>query len=308
MKIIVSYIGLKKYGVFLGDAITMALALYELYLAYMPCRITILLHPQGEFNYIFRYLANFLLKARIKYVDTNRYEDRVKLQDEIANTLTYDGEKYDLYYELYPRLEGGPRQHFLCGYEKGLGRTGTIEYYYYGQRGTKDLHYKIQSIFHLMSPVDIINKPFDIFYAPFEKCQGNSLFKLEFHDMLIMELVNRGYKVTINSPPEKYPAFNQSCRISYELVPKLFYEIKQHKLAISGNTGIGWAALIVGTPLLAFETRYQNLCDYNFHKHANSSLYAYLEEPNLELSLFLIDWFFEKMKERVLTPFDLSVE
>jgi len=297
MKIIVSYIGLKKYGIFLGDAITMALALYELYLAYTPCKITILLHPNGEFNQLFQYLAYCVIKARIKYVDTSDYQDRVKLENEIADTLMYDGEKYDLYYELYPRLEGGPRQHFLCGHEKGLGRTGTIEYYYYGQRATKDLHYKIQSVFQLSSAITEPKKEYDIFYAPFEKCQGNSLFKLEFHDMLIMELINKGYQITINAQEGKYSCFSKSCRISHESVPKLFSEIKRHKLVLSGNTGIGWAALYSGTPLLAFETRYQNLCDYNFHKHPNSSLYAYLEEPNLELSLFLIDRFFQEFEE-----------
>lgn len=290
MKIIISYIGLKYYGVFLGDAITMLQVFYEVCRAYPRDTKVLLLHEKGEFNFLFEKVAsNFGVIC--KYVKTAGYDDRKAFQDLLANTLTYEGEKYDLYVELYPRLDGGPRQGFLCGYEKGLGKQGVIEYYYYGQRGTKDLKYKLRSLNCIFGSRNTFPE-YDIFYAPYEKCQGNAVFTLAFHDILLHTLVDKGYKITLNVQPNQYQHLAKYVNIKYPPERELFDEIRKHKLVIAGNTGIGWAALLAGVPLFALEHRFQNLLDFNFFRHDNSSLYAYLEIPHVELSLFIIESFF----------------
>lgn len=289
MKIVVSYQGAKKYGIYLGDAITCLMVLYEIIKTHPKASTYLLVHPDGEFNFLFDYTI-LRFNVHVIQVRTNTYAERRKIENEIATTKTFRGMKFDKYYELYPRLEGGPRQGFLCGYEKGLGRQGVIEYYYYGQQDSPELDYKMQSVFELY-PVNV-PKEKDIFYVPFEKCQGNSRFTLAFHELLIGTLIDKGYSITINAPNHQYKMFSEFCDVLYLEKYEFLQEVKKHRLVIAGNTGVGWLALLLGVPLLAFEYRYQNLRDYNFFRHPNSSLYAYLEEPNVDMAAFYVDQFF----------------
>lgn len=296
MKIAVSYQGLKKYGIYLGDAITCLMVLYEIIKTHPNATTYLLVHPNGEFNFLFDYTI-LRFNVRVIQVTTNTYDERRRIENEIARTKMFRGIQFDKYFELYPRLEGGPRQGFLCGYEKGLGRQGVIEYYYYGQQDPPELDYVMQSVFELYHVN--VPKEKDIFYVPFEKCQGNSIFTLSFHELLIGTLIDKGYSITINAPNNQYRMFANCCDISYLEKHEFAQEVKKHRLVIAGNTGVGWFALLLGVPLLAFEYRYQNLRDYNFFRHPNSSLYAYLEKPDVDMASFFVDQFFAIDKQNL---------
>ncbi len=121
---------------------------------------------------------------------------------------------------------------------------------------------------------------------------------IAFHDIVIMSLIDKGYKLTLNVPIDQYRHLEKNCKIVFPPANELITELKKHRLVICGNTGIGWAALFANVSLIALESRHQNLKDYNFFRHDNSSLYAFLETPNVDLLLFYVDSFFD----RVHTP------
>lgn len=192
------------------------------------------------------------------------------------------GIPFATYKELYTRMDGGNRQHRLCGSERGLGRKNVFEYYYYGQatfqpepKNTTDFGPDVIDI----PPVERTHDR-SVLIAPHEKCQGNRIFTHEFWTRVVRGLLDAQVEVTVNDQggfmeSVVSPRFHRSF---LPFVP-LIAQVAAQRLVVSGNTGLGWVAAAVGTPLIAME-KDMLFSEYSFQKCGCRSLKRIIEESD----------------------------
>jgi ADP-heptose:LPS heptosyltransferase len=80
----------------------------------------------------------------------------------------------------------------------------------------------------------------------------------------------------------------KSPRLSYEFAPPetVAETVAGQRLVICGNTGIGWVAAAVGTPLIAFEKAdAMAFGEYSFEKCGVESLRMLITEPSVEQAM-----------------------
>jgi hypothetical protein len=73
--------------------------------------------------------------------------------------------------------------------------------------------------------------------------------------------------------------------LSWEFAPleRIAETVASHRLVLCGNTGIGWVAGAVGTPLIACErTDTMAFGEYSFQKCGVESLRAVITDPSVE--------------------------
>lgn len=205
---------------------------------------------------------------------------------------------FDTYKELYTRMDGGMRQHILCGKERGLGASNIFEYFYYGQETCKE-----PPIGSTIFAPDIIDIPQvdklsykSVFIAPHEKCHGNTIFTHRFWQNVVEKLLENDVHICLNDRGS-FCSHIKSPLLSYSFVQldQLPLEVAKQQLVLCGNTGIGWVAGAVGTDLIACEKSRGCWDEYSFKRCGVTSLIDIVSEPNVEHIVQLtIDYFKEK--------------
>jgi hypothetical protein len=125
----------RERGYFLGDVLGMIKVAWlwaenERYDKYL-----LSVHRSEPLNFLWQ---RFVRENNVEvlYDDWPKFNKRRQYEEfgRRFNERAVHGRPFDVYKELYPRVEGHDRQHILCGRENGLGRANIFEYYYYGQQ------------------------------------------------------------------------------------------------------------------------------------------------------------------------------
>jgi len=220
--------------------------------------------------------------VRDSWADRGSRPIQYRTFDERRRTKSVEGMPFDSYREIYARLDGGFRQDALCGTEAGLGRKNVFEYFYYGQEQVEDDPVGLDR-FEPLFDMDVEKYPGRVMVAPFEKCQGNRVFTHDMWKEVIKKLLERGVEVTVNASPDFMCGFGHPLlRMEYPPLEVIHKEVAKYSLVACGNTGIGWVAGAVGTPLIAFE-KDMSFSEYGFAKCGLSSLVDLVDEPDIEL-------------------------
>jgi hypothetical protein len=250
-------------------------------------RIILSLHAHDPLNWTW---SRFIRENHATVV----YDDWLKGPKEIQyshwaqrrSTRLVSSIPFDTYKQLYPRLDGGDRQGFLCGTERGLGRRNIFEYYYFGQETHVELLLGSTSFGTYLIEVPRIPRKTDrcVFVAPHEKCQGNRVFTHAFWRELVHALLAVDIAVVLNDDG-RFCREITSPLLSYDFAPleRIAETIASHRLILCGNTGIGRVVGAVGTPLIACENAdAMAFGEYSFQKCGVESLRAVLAEPSVE--------------------------
>jgi hypothetical protein len=207
---------------------------------------------------------------------------------------------FHTYKELYPRLDAGERQEYLCdGEERGLGHTTIFEYMYYGQQTFNKnpvgmRHIDDTLIYHYK------HRPTgQIFIAPEEKCQENRFFTPQFWVLVIKQLLSMGYKLGVNSKWGYFDEFkgHPNFESIFPPVVELLDMTTKYSLMLSGNTGTGWVAAATGTPLIALEQDDMNFPEYNFVSCGVNSLVASLNQADPDLLVAKVTEYMSRIRK-----------
>jgi len=208
------------------------------------------------------------------------------------------GIHFDTYKEIYPRIDGAPRQNFLCGYEKGIGRKNIFEYYYFGQRESVDDPKGTEYFEPGLIPVGEHKKENSrsVFLAPLEKCQCNKHFTWGFWGDVIDRLLKQEIEVTLNDNTWLGDQFVERPHFQRTFLPfkELIKQIAEATMVACGNTGIGWVAGATNTPLFALEKQ-MVLAEYSFEKCGVQSMVRLTDSTDATIVARLIQEELEKI-------------
>lgn len=222
-------------------------------------------------------------------------DETYRLFDERRRLRAVNGHHFDVYKELYCRMEGGRRQHELCGSELGLGRKNIFEYFYYGQESSVERDTPIDSFG--VGVLDFKDAPRErkVLIAPHAKCQGNHVFTFEFWREVVDRALEAGIDVTLNDNQDRLHCQRHGYDLHMSAPARIADYVASHSLVVCGNTGIGWVAGATGTPLFGMEPPWFNMMDFRYQECGVQSLTRLFAEPNAEV---VADTVIEFMKEQ----------
>lgn len=201
--------------------------------------------------------------------------------DERRRTRQIAGMAFDIYKELYCRMEGGERQPQLCGSETGLGRKNIFEYFYYGQESYVNNPEKTAEFGTDVIDFANVQKERRVLIAPQAKCQGNDVFTFGFWRNVTERVLDAGIEVTLNDSVNRIGVSRLNPQMSSP--SDIANYVARHALVACGNTGIGWVAGATGTPLFGMEPPQFSLMDFRYHECGVKSLKRLFDTPNLQL-------------------------
>ena len=281
-------------GYFMGDVIVAVKVAYLFAENERPDEIILSLHHNDPLNFLW---DKFIRVHDVEVV----FDHPVKADKESQYTplnirrrdRVVEGKTFDVYKELYPRLDGGERQVVLAKSERGLGRANIFEYLYYGQETFTEN--PVGTLSYGPTLIDwketAPGSEGEIFIAPYEKCQGNKQFTIHFWETVVYDLINQGCEVTVNGRANflkewEHPRLKRTF-VSFR---ELFTQIQGHCLVLTGNTGIGWVAASVGTPMIACE-KDMIFVEYSYEKCGCDNLLETLTEPDAALMVrTVMEW------------------
>jgi rfaE bifunctional protein nucleotidyltransferase chain/domain len=297
---LLAFNGHSAMGQFLGDTIV-ALKTAYLFAQNHPCgRYLLALSPKGDLNFLWsKFIRTYNVQVIYDSFEPGNMEQRFNTWNQWFKEREIDGVKFDLYRELYRRIDGGHRQGKLCGGEKGLGRKNVFEYTYFGQEDAKETCLGSDRF-----EADLIDHPplkntYDVLIAPYAKCQGNAKFTFGYWDQVVRRLVDVGVSVTVAHnggfcddllDRPNYRKFFQSYQY-------LLDEVCQHRLVCCGNTGVGWLGAAAGVPLLAMQPIDSHMQDYRYEWCGVETLVEFLEEPDVD---YCVSRVVEEVSKRVV--------
>jgi hypothetical protein len=280
-------------GYFLGDVLVLCKVAWLFVRNEPHDQIILSLHAHDPRNWVW---SRFIRENHATVV----YDDWPKGPKEIQysqwaqrrSTRLVSSIPFDTYKELYLRPDGGDRQGFLCGAERGLGRRNIFEYYYFGQETHAESPHSSTSFGTDLIDVPQVARRTDrcVFIAPHEKCQGNRVFTHAFWRELVRTLLAKDIAAVLNDEG-RFCREIESPVLSYDFAPleSIAETIAGHRLVLCGNTGIGWVAGAVGTPLIACErTDAMVFGEYSFQKCHVESLRAVIAEPSVEQAMHAV--------------------
>ena len=262
-----------------------------------PEHILLSLHDDDPLNFLWeRFVRENLVTVIHDRWDKASKHQQYEIFGQRRASRTVKGISFDIYKELYPRLDGGDRQHILCGKERGLGRRNIFEYYYYGQESF--IEYPTGTTTFGDDVIDVPDvqqlTSRSVFLAPHEKCQGNRIFTLPFWQSVTRKLLHAGFIVIVNDQGTFFPECHHSDLIrTFKCFPKLIRQIAEQQLVVCGNTGIGWVAAATNTPFIALE-RDMIFSEYSFEKCGCQSLIGAIDTPDPNLVTQRIIAYFEQ--------------
>lgn len=278
--LLIAFNGTTETGQFMGDQICSIKAAYMFFEQVKPDRVLLAVSPSNEMHFLW---LKFIETTQADVVYDNFHpgnmEHRFEAWTRWRNERVIDGRRFDVYRELYRRIDGAQRQNQLCGGEKGLGRRNIFEYFYFGQEDAPEPSpggdwFDDSLIWHPNHPADR-----GVFLAPYAKCQGNSTFTFDYWTAVVHKLIEAGVSVTVNHNGPFCETLNNHplYRKVYPPFKGIFDEIKRHKIVTCGNTGIGWMAFACGAPVIAHQPFNSNMPDYRYELCGCRSLVEIIE-------------------------------
>ena len=283
---LIAFNGTRDMGQFLGDQLC---SLKVAYLfaqneKYDKCMIS--MSPSNEMGFFWQKLIDdFNMEVIYDDFHPGNMDQRFEAWSSYQRDRHINGKPFDIYKELYRRIDGGRRQPQLCGgQEVGLRRKNIFEYMYYGQETAVEPivngdHFDQSMIYYPTHPADS-----GVLISPHAKCQGNHVFTFEYWGRVVRKLLDAGISVTVNYNGHFCEDLN-----AHPLYRKIFPDFKglldevcRHRLVACGNTGVGWLAAAAGVPLLAMQPENSNMADYRYEKCGVKSLVEIIEQPDAD--------------------------
>lgn len=278
---LITFNGTHQVGQHLGDTIAY-LKVAWMYAQNYPCEKYILtLSPIHDLNFIWqKFIDTYNVEVVYDNFDPGNWDQRFQAWDYWRHTREIEGRKFDIYKEMYRRVDGGMRQGILCGQEAGLGRKNIFEYFYFGQEEAKAPCLDGDTFSDRLAYHPFLPRERAVLIAPYAKCQGNSTFTFQFWDKVVRTLVGNGVKVTVNHSGDFCnDLIGPYYRKIFPNMEDLLVECCRHRLVACGNTGVGWMAAATGTPLLAMQPVDSHFQDYRYEWCGVESLVDFLEKP-----------------------------
>jgi hypothetical protein len=248
----------------LGDTICAIISARAWVKQYAPKNVMLTLCRDHKWNVLWsKFIADYSVDVIYSDPDPNSGAKYARF-DSIRAARAIDGKKFDVYRELYARLDGGGRQTALCHHERGLGRAHIFEYYHWGQEDPiiPEIDWSIDTTV-LYTPA-IPREP-QVLIAPVAFSQGNNVFNAAFWHAVYDEIKRCGISVAWNT----------------DVAPDgLSAHIAKNSLICCGNTGIGWMAAVTGTPFIACEPHDSQLYDYRYELFKPPALVDVIDEPD----------------------------
>lgn len=212
-----------------------------------------------------KFIADYDVEVIYNKPDTNSAAKYARL-DRIRASREINGRAFDVYRELYARLDGGHRQNALCAYERGLGRTHVFDYFHWGQELPVLPNNKWvidSSVIHVPA---VIREP-RVLIAPLAIGQGNSTFTHKFWKAVYTALGRCGIRAVWN----------------FDVAPAdIAGHVAKNSLLCCGNTGIGWVAAVTDTPFIACEPHDSYMYEYRYELFKPKSLVDVIDEPDVD--------------------------
>lgn len=278
--------GTRESGQFLGDTICSIKVAWEWVRTHKPDKVLLTLSPNCDLNFMWDKFIH-ANNAEIIYdtFEPGNMPQRFEVWNRWRKDREIEGRKFDIYRELYRRIDGSRRQTLLCGSEVGLKKRNIFEYFYFGQEEPvlpplPSLNeFGNELIDHSVRPPE-----YHVLIAPYAKCQGNRTFTFEYWNRVIHRLIEAGLSITCNYHASFCEDLNGNplFRKIHPGVPELFEEVCRHKIVACGNTGIGWVAGACGIPLLAMQPVDSNMQDYRYEWCGVKSLIEFLDQPDVD--------------------------
>lgn len=286
-KLLIAFNGTRETGQFLGDQLCSIKAAY-LFADNSDCdRILLAMSPANEMHFLWqKFIDTYNCEVIYDTFHAGNMDQRFENWSAWQRDRQINGLKFDIYKELYRRIDGGRRQPQLCGgIEAGLRRKNIFEYFWYGQESVAPDPVKGMDsfddslIYHQKQPADR-----QVLIAPHAKCQGNHVFTFDYWHRVVRILIDAGITVTVNYDGHFAEELN-----GHPLYRKVFPDFKglqeevcRHKIVACGNTGVGWLAAACGTPLMAMQPPNSNMADYRYELCGLKSLVEILDTPDAD--------------------------
>lgn len=260
-------------------------------------QVILSLHDSDPLNFLWeRFIAvNSVTVIHDHWEKGDRDRQYAAWGDRLVNRRV-KGIAFDTYKELYPRLDGGARQNILCGSENGIGRKNIFCYYYFGQQAWVEQPAGGDTfgpgVIQIPGAPRLESR--SVFLAPHEKCHGNAVFTHAFWEAVVKGLTNAEVHVTLNDDRGFLAEVDEGLIVrTYLPFRQLVEQIAAQRLVVCGNTGPGWLAGALGTPLIALE-RNQVLVEYEFSRCGVRSLVEVIAEPDVERTVGAVLHYLEK--------------
>lgn len=265
---------------FLGDVLTSIRVAFIWVETEKPSKVILSLCEGEHWNVLW---ARFVRETSATVV----YDGKVKHKDDMywlfdsrRRTREVLGMQFDVYKELYCRMDGGRRQKTLCGREQGLGRRNIFEYFYYGQEThVPDPSGTVSYGVGVMDCWDVPREP-RVLIAPYAKCQGNDVFTFAFWRDVLDRVLDAGISVTLNDDQDRLRISHPRCNRRFSTPSEIGPYVARHSLVACGNTGIGWVAGATDTPLMGMEPPFFHMLDYRYREAGVHSVVEIFAEPN----------------------------
>lgn len=282
--LLIAFNGNPATGQHLGDTLVSIKVAY-LFAQHHPCeRYLLALSPKGELNFLWqKFIDHFKVEVIYDTFGPSNNDERFAAWDKWRKERMIDGRPFDIYKELYKRVDGGHRQGRICGGEIGLGKKNIFEYFYFGQEDVRTPligadHFGSDLIYHELVPVER-----DVLIAPYAKCQGNAVWTMGYWEQVVRKLVAAGVTVTVaNERPFCDDLAGPHYRRFFQSYEYLRDQVCRHRLVCCGNTGVGWMAGACGVPLLAMQHPESHIQDYRYEWCGVKSLVEFLEKPDVD--------------------------
>lgn len=279
----ISWNGTREFGQHIGDTLSSIKVAWIWAQHYQCDKYLLAMSPRHDMNPFWKkFIDTFNVQVIYDNFDPGNADIRFATWDKWRKEREIDGIKFDVYKELYRRIDGGNRQGRLCGGERGLGRKNIFEYFYYGQEEAKEplhdsTHFGSELFYGPVSKPDR-----SVLVSPHAKCQGNGVFTFDFWSSVVHGLIDEGITVTVNYGGAFCEELNGNplYRKIFPDVVTLQSEVAKHKLVTCGNTGVGWLAAATGIPLLAMQHPESHIQDYRYEWCGVKSLVGYVEHPD----------------------------
>ena len=282
-------------GQFLGDQLCSLKVAYLFCQNENPSKVILSVSPQNRLNCFWqKFIKAYDVEVVYDSWNPGDWPTRWENWDRWRTERQIEGRPFDMYRELYRRIDGGNRQRVLCGGENGLNRNNIFEYLYYGQENftlgcpsitiKEGEHFGSELIDHPTLPAER-----GVYIAPYAKCQRNDVFTMEgFWTNVVTQIVEAGVSVTVGFNGQFCEHLN-----GHSLYQKFFgedphcwekvqHEMCRHKLIACGNTGIGWLAFASGMPVIAMQHVGSQMPDYHYDKCGCKSLVELIREPDAD--------------------------
>ncbi len=290
-KLLIAFNGTEETGQFPGDQLCSIKVAY-LFAQHSGCdKIMMSMSPSNSLHFMWqKFLDTYDVEIVYDTFHPGNMEQRFSAWNQWRSDRSIEGRAFDVYKELYRRIDGSHRQHRLTGGENGLRRRNIFEYFFYGQEPFKFFSPDDPSLAEALASFDdsMVYHPVqaperDVFLAPYAKCQGNAMFAFTpYWSNVVHRLIGAGVSVTVNFNGNFCEDLNGHplYRKIYPPFKGVFEELANHKIVACGNTGIGWAAFAAGRPVLAMQPPDSNMPDYRYEKCGCATLVEFMESPD----------------------------